>query len=77
MQNKVLQTAWKRWTIIQHEVGDFHARAITILFYFTVLVPFALGVRLFTDPLNIKTPKPTWGNRSPISTALDDARRQS
>lgn len=77
MQNKVLQTAWKRWQIIQQELGDFHARAITILFYFTVFVPFALGVRFFADPLNIKTPKPTWVKRTPISTALDDARRQS
>lgn len=77
MQSKVLKTAWKRWQIIQHEVGDFHARAITILFYFTVLVPFALGVRFFADPLNVKTPHPTWVKRSPVPTALDDARRQS
>jgi hypothetical protein len=76
VQNKVIQTAWKRWKIINKAVGEFYARAISVFFYFSVLVPFAAGVRIFSDPLNVKKTQPQWVQRQPVAQTLEDAGRQ-
>lgn len=77
MQTSWRKLAWERWKIINQTVGHLHAQAITIFFYFTVLVPFAIGVRLFSDPLNTKTLKPAWHPREAVQHSIEDARRQS
>ncbi len=75
--NAILRTAWERWQIIGHINGEYIARFITNLFYFTILVPFGLGVRLFADPLGLRKGSSSyWKARKPVSTALDDARSQ-
>lgn len=76
MKNPILAKAWQRWKIINKAVGHLHSQAITILFYFTILVPFAIGVRLFSDPLRMRTAGPSWLKREPVASDLDSARRQ-
>ena len=77
MQISWRQAAWERWKIVNQAVGHLHSQAITIFFYFTVLVPFGIGVRLFSDPLNTKNLNPTWLKREAVQHSLEDARRQS
>ncbi|MBN1285595.1 MAG: hypothetical protein JXB47_09365 [Anaerolineae bacterium] len=74
----ILRKAWERWKVIGAVVGNYHGRAITLLFYFTVMVPFGVGVSLFSDPLRIKDryTESTWVKRERISTDVEDARRQ-
>ncbi len=75
--NAILRTAWERWQIIGHINGEYVSRFITNFFYFTILVPFGLGVRLFADPLSLrKGASSSWKARKPVNTALDDARSQ-
>ena len=66
---------WKR---IGQFIGDFIARVVLSLFYFTLFVPFAVGVRLFGDPLGVKAKgnSPRWLERATRDLALDDALRQ-
>jgi hypothetical protein len=46
------------------------------VFYFTLFVPFALGVRLFKDPLGLKVVgESKWLERKTTDLTLDDARR--
>jgi hypothetical protein len=46
------------------------------LFYFTILPPFGIGMRLFGDPLNIRPGKsPGWSERSDEQKGLVEARR--
>ncbi len=45
---------WEGWKKIAQIIGDFNARVILTLFYFILLCPFALMLKLFTDPLEIK-----------------------
>ena len=45
---------WQGWKRVARKIGDFNARVILTIFYFILLMPFALLVRLFTDPLEIK-----------------------
>jgi hypothetical protein len=42
------------WKVAAHKIGDFQARLLLNIFYFLVLTPFALGVKMFSDPLRIR-----------------------
>jgi hypothetical protein len=64
--------------VIAHKIGDFQARLILSLFYYAVLGPFALGVKMFSDPLSLRaSSRGTWLPR-PASNGdpLGVARRQ-
>jgi hypothetical protein len=76
MLSDIIRTAWQRWQIIGDVFNDLVGRLIAVLFYFTVFAPFALGVRLLSDPLHIRKPVRRWLDREPVSTTLEDARRQ-
>jgi hypothetical protein len=70
-----LKTAWKKWRAFGQVVGDFVARIFMTVFYFTVAVPFGIGVRLFKDPLHLKSKDTGWLPREMKSETLEDARR--
>jgi hypothetical protein len=58
---QMLKGLWERWKAFAQLVGNFQARLLLGLFYFLVLSPFALGVKLFSDPLAIKSRnRPGW-----------------
>lgn len=75
---KILRLAWDRLLIITAVYGDAQGRLLASLFYFTVLVPFGIGVRMFSDPLQrAEADKQShWLERPAVSRNLDDARRQ-
>ena len=74
-----IQRFWVWWKRIARIIGDFNARVILTLFYFIFLAPFALAVRLFTDPLSIKNKSaPSWGIKPEAEdTLMEQARKQS
>ncbi len=76
MLAKIGQLAWKRWTIIGEVYGDFQARLIAVLFYFTIFAPFALIARLSSDPLHLRQINKRWIERPPVSSTVEDAQRQ-
>jgi hypothetical protein len=76
MLSDIGRAAWNRWKIIGGVYGDFQARLFAVLFYFTLFVPFALGVRLFGDPLSIRKLPKKWLDRVPVGSTVDEARRQ-
>ena len=45
---------WEAWKRFGQKVGDFQARVILTLVYFLIVGPFALVVRIASDPLRIK-----------------------
>lgn len=52
--HRVLAAAWARWKAIVTVIGTFQARVLLSVFYFTVVPPFALVVKLFKDPLGLR-----------------------
>lgn len=72
----VLRLAWDRWTVIAHVIGNVQARVLLTLFYFTVVPPFAVIVKLAKDPLGLRPPRGAgfWIPRSAVDPAA--ARRQ-
>ncbi len=74
----ILSKAWNRWKIIGGVLGNYQGRIIVLFFYYTIMLPFGLGVRFLSDPLKIKSSNlpARWVARDPVSSQLEDARRQ-
>jgi uncharacterized membrane protein len=70
--------AWRRWTVIAHIIGNFQARVLLSLFYFVIVPPFALLVKLTKDPLQLRLceGKSAWTERPEPSSSEAAARRQ-
>lgn len=69
--SSTMRRLWKGWKRVARKIGDFNARVILTLFYFIFLAPFAIAVRLFTDPLSIKDKSaPSWGIKAEAEEKL-------
>jgi len=70
---------WERWKSFARTLGNFQARLLLSVFYFLLLAPFGLGVKLFSDPLRLKKrAAPHWVPRTQAKTKdREAARRQS
>lgn len=55
----MLRRFWNTWKRFGRWMGDQVARVVLTLFYFTIALPFGLGVRLGLDPLGRKS-APAW-----------------
>ena len=71
-----MRTGWKIWKRIGRFMGDVVGRVFLTLYYFTLFVPFALGVRLLGDPLGLHPRGPgKWRERTTQDLTLKDSRR--
>jgi hypothetical protein len=50
-----MRRLWEAWKRFGKRVADIQARILLMFFYYVVLCPFALLVRLGSDPLAIKS----------------------
>ena len=72
---KFLKLAWKKWRAFGKVMGDFVARIFMTVFYFTIAVPFGIGVRLLKDPLRLKSKEVGWLPREEHEDTIETARR--
>ena len=73
----LIKDFWHNWKAFGQFLGDWLARVVLTIFYFTILIPFGLGVRLFADPLQIKKLSvPYWQPRTTGDQTIDDVLRQ-
>ena len=54
MLKQLLGRGWRSWVEIAGYFGDFQARLLLTIFYVTIFVPFALIMRLLSDPLRVR-----------------------
>jgi hypothetical protein len=75
----LLGRAWARFKVISRIIGNFQSRVLLTLFYFLILAPFGLAVRMFRDPLGLKPRQGShWFQRASAAPAsFEGARRQS
>jgi hypothetical protein len=74
---ETLRKVWEAWKRIGKIIGDFIGRIVLTVFYFTIFVPFGLGVRLLSDPLRLnRASSAYWLSRRTTDLTLEDARRQ-
>ena len=74
----MLRRAWQRWKAIAHAIGAFQSRVMLNLFFFLILAPFAIGVKLLSDPLRITRQRRShwYDKETNPATRWDHARRQ-
>jgi hypothetical protein len=73
---QALKQVWPLWKRFAEAIGNVIGRLFLTIFYFTLLAPFGLGVRLRGDPLAIKARHDIeWARREVSSPSLDKARR--
>lgn len=51
----IFKRLFDRWKVIAHKIGEFQSRLILSVFYYIIFAPFALGLKLFSDPLQLKS----------------------
>ena len=74
----LLRRTWERWKVIAHIIGNFQARVLLSIFYFLVVPPFALIVKIYRDPLHLRHSKSDsfWISRPASDTSETAAKRQ-
>ena len=71
-----LRKGWQAWKRFGQFMGDLIGRLVLTVFYFTLFMPFGLGVRLLGDPLAIRPlSRAKWLERSTHDVTLEDSRR--
>ena len=74
---KVIKIVWKKWVVVAQKIGNFQARLLLSVFYFTLLLPFSLVVTLFSDRLvKRKPPKTTWTTWTEAYETFEEAKGQ-
>jgi hypothetical protein len=73
---EALRKVWQAWKRIGQFIGDAIARVVLTVFYFTLFMPFGLGVRFFKDPLEIRPlGSKKWLERTTQDLTLENSRR--
>ena len=72
-----LAAVWDRWKKIARAIGVVQTRILLVVFYFLVVLPLGLIMRMSGDPLHLKAPKGSnWTPHRHEDASLDTARRQ-
>jgi hypothetical protein len=73
-----LRLLWERWKAFAADMGNYQSRMLLAFFYFIVVAPFGILLRLLSDPLRVKHPgnDSLWAEIIPANTNLDEARKQ-
>ncbi len=70
--------AWASFSAFSQRMGNYQSRMLLALFYFLIVFPFGIGVRLLSNPLRPRRPadESAWVARERADTSLESARSQ-
>jgi hypothetical protein len=73
-----LKRLMARWAAFSKRLGSFQGRMLLSFLYFLVVAPFAVGIRLLGDPLQLKprTSPSFWNKREDSTVDMGSMRRQ-
>jgi hypothetical protein len=69
---------WQRWQVFAARMGNYQGRVLLIFFYFVVVTPFGVLLRLWGDPLRLRRAGggSFWLEREVVEPGLEKAREQ-
>lgn len=75
-----LRRLWEGWKAFAHSLGDFQARVLLTVFYFTVLSPYGLVMSAFGNalrirPVDVRRVRSAWESRRSTEEGLARARQ--
>ena len=73
-----IQRLWQSWLGFSKRMGGFQSRIILSFFFFIIVFPFAVAVKIFSDPLRIKPKQGQshWLSVNEVKLDLEQSRRQ-
>lgn len=77
-QENIFKRQWQSWNDFSKRMGAFQSRIILSLFFFVLVSPFAIAVRMFSDPLRLKYRRLAswWIPKKETKNELEPFRRQ-
>lgn len=77
-EQQTRKNLWETWKEFSRKMGAFQSRMLLSFIFFILIFPFALIVKIFSDPLNLKIRKGEtfWQERKGSSSNLEDYKRQ-
>jgi hypothetical protein len=74
----MLRNLWERWKVVARKIGDVQSRLLLCVFYFVILAPFGIAVRMLSDRLQLRRQsRSQWLPKESNTTGLwENARRQ-
>jgi hypothetical protein len=74
----MLRKLWERWKVVARKIGDVQSRLLLCVFYFVILAPFGIAVRMLSDRLQLRRQSHShWlPKESNTPTLWENARRQ-
>ncbi len=78
VSGNIFRRGWRKWEHFAGKMGNVQGRLLMGYFYFIVVTPFGIIVRLFSDPLNIKKrpEQSDWHPKEPTDLTIEGAREQ-
>ena len=78
MKTNTIKKLYQSWKNFSERMGNFQNRIILSLFFFIFVSPFALAMKIFSDPLKIKKrrKKSHWLPKKEMKIELEQFRRQ-
>ncbi len=69
---------WNRWKYFARQMGNFQSRMILGFFYFLIVTPFAVVLKIFSNPLQFRSfnNKPDWLKKDPSEDNMERARER-
>ena len=74
----IFKRGWQRWSDFAGRMGNVQGRLLMGFFYFIIVTPFGLGMRLLSDPLAIKQSpsQSNWHPKESTDLTLEAAKEQ-
>lgn len=78
ISSNLVKRLWQSWGNFSKRTGNFQTRIFLSLFFFILVSPLALAVKVFSDPLSIKheSDNSYWLSKIKSETDLEQFRRQ-
>jgi len=78
VKSSAKKNLWELWKDFSKRMGGFQSRILLSFIFFILIAPFAIIIKIFSDPLNLKIqPRDThWQERKEPSWSLEDYKRQ-
>jgi hypothetical protein len=73
-----LKQVWNTWKRFGHWLGNLVGAVVLTLLYFTIVLPYGVAIRFFSDPLALKAVKAGsfWRPRPQAAPSLEEAQTQ-
>ncbi len=78
LSSNLFKKLWQSWKDFSKRIGSFQSRIILSLFFFIFILPFAIALKMISDPLRIKqqSSKSYWLTKKETKIDMEQYKKQ-